>query len=836
MGTSLIDNFDYRGRRFLDDRQQAATLAALRAIPESTVPDGFRAYCAETGRWYEYGSANTADPATGRWKIVPTLTREITDDENTSPSNKAVWNEMERIRSVDPTQFENIGFFVIGATVAGNIVASDFNIGVTAQPESFHCQKFEMSAGDVLTIADCGSTYAESTSRLYVVKDRATNEILEVAALGEDRRDNPKVISPAKGQGLTVYVTAQTSTFKYIHYVLNSLNSINNTNSQFVKLDADIKNQGVLRPAGGNLIFQYTEEDLSGRINDAIIELPFLVIRDKSQTKLTLSKRKLGYNLHVTFLDSAFRPIKNTIVGLSKTIDIPDACVYFRYRDYAGELRPGNIGSSMLNYGDTVMDYEPFIQCSGRDMYLHLKSEVKDIEKHIADNAGNQDLDLTSIATERIFLKQGNESLLYLDDLIAGKGFIRQAYRKCLLNTQLTSAADMAFVRDPAVNEETGTLRLSSNHKVLNIPLKVKVVPVPDIGTINMLDIGSSYIDQGHITRHQRLNYEADGKTVNLIGNMGTDGCRHEARSGGTWDFVTRPLGRAVVLTVSGGMKSIPVTGYPGTTYQDANGVKWTVRGLHIDNNVEKIILSSFSVDPNYGAFSASQNSADYDAAAENIPDNGVLTKTSNDSLGTTTPQGDEAISYSGKELIYYNPFWNPQTDSLDFRYYIEKWNFPIPDIVSFTFGSNDLGNDALASDTLIQSIMDKAVAAVDRLHSDYPDCKVLITSSCYGYAGKSEKETITPIREHNLQGYYKALVRTFGESSKYSPFVAVVPTLFMMDRINGFNVKEVTPCDLYGQAKVMVASVSNAVHPNENGYRQYANAMLGYAYKLLGQ
>ena len=70
MGTSLIDNFDYRGRRFLDDRQQAATLAALRAIPESTVPDGFRAYCAETGRWYEYASANKTLPDTGKWRLA----------------------------------------------------------------------------------------------------------------------------------------------------------------------------------------------------------------------------------------------------------------------------------------------------------------------------------------------------------------------------------------------------------------------------------------------------------------------------------------------------------------------------------------------------------------------------------------------------------------------------------------------------------------------------------------------------------------------------------------------------------------------------------------------
>ena len=95
MSTSLIDNLDYRATRFLDSRQGAATLAALRAVAESSVPDGFRAYCAETALWYEFNSSNTPDAATGRWRPLPTLTSEITDEENTVPSNKAVKEGLE---------------------------------------------------------------------------------------------------------------------------------------------------------------------------------------------------------------------------------------------------------------------------------------------------------------------------------------------------------------------------------------------------------------------------------------------------------------------------------------------------------------------------------------------------------------------------------------------------------------------------------------------------------------------------------------------------------------------------------------------------------------------
>ena len=126
MSTSLIDNLDYRAARFLDSRQGVATLAALRAVTESSVPDGFRAYCAETALWYEYNSSNTPDTITGKWRAIRTevaqkpgdrtdipmsqkavteafaasITDEITDDKNTAPSNKAVKEMFDNLKVI----------------------------------------------------------------------------------------------------------------------------------------------------------------------------------------------------------------------------------------------------------------------------------------------------------------------------------------------------------------------------------------------------------------------------------------------------------------------------------------------------------------------------------------------------------------------------------------------------------------------------------------------------------------------------------------------------------------------------------------------------------------
>lgn len=79
MSMTIIDNFSLKGKSFMDGRQSVATLAALKAVPETDIPDGFRAYCTATRLWYEYNSANSVDATLGRWRGINSSTDARTD-------------------------------------------------------------------------------------------------------------------------------------------------------------------------------------------------------------------------------------------------------------------------------------------------------------------------------------------------------------------------------------------------------------------------------------------------------------------------------------------------------------------------------------------------------------------------------------------------------------------------------------------------------------------------------------------------------------------------------------------------------------------------------------
>jgi hypothetical protein len=54
LAISIGANFSYNGKFFLDERQSFATLEAMRAFPEHSVPEGFIAFCQEDGKRYEF--------------------------------------------------------------------------------------------------------------------------------------------------------------------------------------------------------------------------------------------------------------------------------------------------------------------------------------------------------------------------------------------------------------------------------------------------------------------------------------------------------------------------------------------------------------------------------------------------------------------------------------------------------------------------------------------------------------------------------------------------------------------------------------------------------------
>ena len=137
MSTALIDNFEFGGRRFLDNRQEVATLADLRATDPNTVPDGFRAYCKATKKWYEYNSGNSSYIDSGKWREA-----EVSADTTAQP---LIFDGFGEVGDVANTQ---------------NDTLFDRGSGV------FHCNGIIRTPGDYNEEAPDGEVRA-STTRLF---------------------------------------------------------------------------------------------------------------------------------------------------------------------------------------------------------------------------------------------------------------------------------------------------------------------------------------------------------------------------------------------------------------------------------------------------------------------------------------------------------------------------------------------------------------------------------------------------------------------------------------------------------------------------------------------
>lgn len=435
---------------------------------------------------------------------------------------------------------------------------------------------------------------------------------------------------------------------------------------------------------------------------------------------------------------------------------------------------------------------------------------------------------LSLVPPERLIIQKNKQAVLYMENMIKNADILpKAAFQNMLTNIgNIAYATPLSEIVDKSISYHFRDCL----GRTVDKTKKYSVVSAPSKESFNILCVGDSFTDIGTYVGTIREDIEDDNITVNLIGNMGENGKRHEARSGGTWDFVTTRQGRAIIVNVIG-VTNLPTTGYPGTTYQDQNGFKWTVRGVSIDSTGSgKLILGNFNVDSNYGG-SSSGTTTDTDTAANNIPTSGTLTKTSNASIGSTTSSGDDSITYNGVEKIYYNPFWNPTSDELDFNYYINKWNYNPPDVVVFSIGYNDVGNREYHTVESLAAIIAKAKIAVDRMHVDYPKAKIVLNVNPLGYGGDTSNEILKFMRSNNQIVYYEALINKFGETTEYKSYVAVCPSFMFVDRINAYSSKTVT---VGRRISKTITTAGDATHCNTNGMNQIADAIVPYIYYLI--
>jgi hypothetical protein len=531
---------------------------------------------------------------------------------------------------------------------------------------------------------------------------------------------------------------------------------------------------------------------------------------------MNIDKKGLSINYSVGNVYVAFYDVNKKYISASSIMLNTDN-IYVPYVDGAVYAR--------FTLNQNNMKYKQYCIVEGDKSYTLAPDECVFTEELKSKLSGLTSL--SAVPPERLVIQKGKQSVLYMENMIKNTNILP----KSASQTIMTNIGNMAYVTPSSdVADKSITYHFRDClGRTVDETKNYSVVSAPSKDTLNVLCVGDSFTDIGTYVGTIKDDIEEDGITVNQIGNMGVSGKRHEARSGGTWDFVTTRQGRAIIVDVTG-VSNLPITGYPGTTYQDENGFKWSVRGVVIGSTGNgKLILGNFNVDSNYGG-SSSGTMTDADTAADAIPTSGTLTKTSNASTGTTS-SGDNTISYSDVEKVYYNPFWNPMSDELDFNYYINKWGYNSPDIVVFSIGYNDVGASKYHTVESLASIVAKAKISVDRMHADYPDAKIVLNVNPLGYGGDTSNEISESMRSNNQVTYYEALINEFGESTDYVGYVEVCPSFMFVDRIDAYGSKTVT---IGRRISKTITTAGDVTHCNTVGMNQIGDAIVPYIYYLV--
>lgn len=168
MALTLGDNFSYQGAKPLDARLKYDTVAAMKAVADSTLYDGCLAYCTATEKTYQWKSSNTVDSTLGRWREFESGGSVTVDSALSDASENPVQNKVIKTALDDKADL-----------VDGKIPANQLPSYVDDVLEYEDLAHFP-STGET------GKIYiAQDTNKTYRWGGSAYAEISESLALGE---------------------------------------------------------------------------------------------------------------------------------------------------------------------------------------------------------------------------------------------------------------------------------------------------------------------------------------------------------------------------------------------------------------------------------------------------------------------------------------------------------------------------------------------------------------------------------------------------------------------------------------------------------------------------
>lgn len=203
-------------------------------------------------------------------------------------------------------------------------------------------------------------------------------------------------------------------------------------------------------------------------------------------------------------------------------------------------------------------------------------------------------------------------------------------------------------------------------------------------------------------------------------------------------------------------------------------------------------------------------------SALGTIPASGTITKSSGN--------GDATIAYSSYTEESYNPFYNENTEQLDFAKYATDWCGGNIDYIVFLVGVNDIVSGADNATTL-----DYYKTIIRAYLSDFPSGKVLLLSvpagspdGGYGanYGASLNRNFYTIARKE--RDFAEGLM-DISEDVEFSGNVVYVPCLEEFDCEYGYPSSSKSANN---RSSVTEVVGTNAVHPNPGGYNLIADAV----------
>lgn len=211
-----------------------------------------------------------------------------------------------------------------------------------------------------------------------------------------------------------------------------------------------------------------------------------------------------------------------------------------------------------------------------------------------------------------------------------------------------------------------------------------------------------------------------------------------------------------------------------------------------------------------------------YSSAFDSTSASGTMTRYSGN--------GQESITYTAWELENYQPFWNNDTDAFDITSYKDMYCGGAIDVICVLLQINSLigANPFSAMTGNINSVK----TFCNNIHAQLPDCKIMLSTlplvspnggiaANYGSSGTSGEYNATGFN-HKVRAFNKALIE-LGADESYKDYVTIVNSHAQFDIDNGYPI---TTKAVNTRVSTTETLQSNAVHPNNYGYWQIADAL----------